>query len=193
VCVLISFVSAPALLSPADRFARIMEGLCRTVAARGGKGGLPGALVILLWGRLRRMAARFASVATRLNAGILHPAAPSSAAPRTRPRRPDPPRLSRRFASLLRLVPQASVAGSQLQHLLADPQMAGLLAAAPQLGRILRPLCRMLGVRPAPGIIPPPRPRPATAAVQGDAGPPPAARACLRPDSRHACGPPLPA
>jgi hypothetical protein len=208
VWVLISFVSATALPSPADRFARIMEGLCRAVAAGGGNGGLTGVLVILLWGRLRRMAARFASVAARLRAGTLCAAAPRprAAAPRARPRRPGTLRLSRGFASLLRQVPQASFAGSQLQHLLADPEMAVLLNAAPQLGRILRPLCRMLGVRPAPGAIPPPPPRPATAARTGDGAasaeparpsaplaPRAPARACRPPDGHHACGPPVPA
>ena len=54
--------------------------------------------------------------------------------------------------------------------------MAALIDAAPQAGRILRPLCRMLGVRPrraepaqaasrpAGGAVPPRRVRPGTAA-----------------------------
>jgi len=48
--------------------------------------------------------------------------------------------------------PTAQVAGL-LEILIARPQMAGLLAACPQAGRILRPLCRMLGIRPFPPAL----------------------------------------
>ncbi|MBV8522612.1 MAG: hypothetical protein JOY71_10905 [Acetobacteraceae bacterium] len=40
-----------------------------------------------------------------------------------------------------------------MQYLLADPEMAALLADVPQAGRILRPLCRMLGIRPEPELF----------------------------------------
>ncbi len=85
----------------------------------------------------------------------------------------------------MRLVPQTASGASQLQHLLAEPEMAALIAAAPQMGRILRPLCRMLGVRPPPGLRAPPPARapapasPAAAAVRAlDTAPraPPAMR-----------------
>ena len=53
-----------------------------------------------------------------------------------------------------------AAAGSQLRYFLNDAEMAALLAATPALGRLLRPLCRMLGVV-APGIpAAPQRPRP---------------------------------
>ncbi len=42
--------------------------------------------------------------------------------------------------------------GGQVQHLLGDPELAALLAAEPKLGRILRPLCRMLAIRPGPDL-----------------------------------------
>jgi hypothetical protein len=67
--------------------------------------------------------------------------------------------LPRRFGWLVQQVPQAAPFGSQLQHLLTDPEMAAVLANTPRLGRVLRPLCHMLGVLPAPGQIPPPSPR----------------------------------
>ena len=58
-------------------------------------------------------------------------------------------------------MPEASAAASQLQALLGDPEMAALIAAAPrQMGRVLRPLCRMLGIAPPPGLhVSPPQPR----------------------------------
>jgi len=74
------------------------------------------------------------------------PAPPSKPARLRFPRRP----------GWLRAVSLDTVAaGSQLQHLLNDPEMAALLAATPALVRLLRPLCRMLamvvpGTRPAP-------------------------------------------
>jgi hypothetical protein len=64
-------------------------------------------------------------------------------------------------AWLIRLVePTAQFAG-QIEALLQDPEITALLQAAPQAGRIFRPLCRMLGIAlPAPLRRPPPRIRP---------------------------------
>jgi hypothetical protein len=56
----------------------------------------------------------------------------------------------------MRLVPEAACFGGQLRHLLSDPEMAALLRAAPQAGRLLRPLCRILAVPPDPKLLPPP-------------------------------------
>ena len=159
--------ASPAL---ADRFAHLVEGLRRAIAARGAGLGLALPLMLLLWSRLRRTAERFARLAAKVHAGTLPP--PRRRLRSARPVRPQPLRLPRGFAWLVRRLPQAASAASQLQHLLADPAMADLLAAAPQAGRLLRPLCQMLGIRP-----PPPRsalrrrsgrrPRPAPPAVPG--------------------------
>ena len=67
------------------------------------------------------------------------------------PRRP--PVLPRGARWLLRLIPGAAASRSQREALLREPEMAALLAADPRLGRILRPLCRMLGVH---GSVTPP-------------------------------------
>ncbi|HEX3350297.1 MAG TPA: hypothetical protein VHS58_19580, partial [Acetobacteraceae bacterium] len=40
-----------------------------------------------------------------------------------------------------------------------EPEMQALLKAAPQLHRMLRPLCRMLAAQPPPDLPPPPPPR----------------------------------
>ena len=50
-------------------------------------------------------------------------------------------------------------AGSQLQHLMYDPELGTLLAASPRLVALLRPLCRMLAVEFPHGILPPRPPR----------------------------------
>jgi hypothetical protein len=55
--------------------------------------------------------------------------------------------LPRRFGWLVHLVGyQAAGHGSQLAHLLDDPEMVALVRDVPQARRILAPLCRMLGV-----------------------------------------------
>jgi hypothetical protein len=46
-----------------------------------------------------------------------------------------------------------------LEEMLEDPEMAALVAEAPQLGRTLRPLCRMLAVKPPAWLRLPRRPR----------------------------------
>ncbi len=127
--------------------------------------------MLLLWSRLRRTAERFARLAAKVQAGTLPPPRRRLRSPR--PARPQKLRLPRGVAWLLRRLPQAASAASQLQHLLADPAMADLLAAAPQAGRLLRPLCQMLGIRPPPARAAPVRrrsgrrPRPARPAVPG--------------------------
>ena len=50
-------------------------------------------------------------------------------------------------------------AGSQLQHLMYDPELGSLLAASPRLVALLRPLCRMLAVEFPHGVLPPRPPR----------------------------------
>ncbi len=125
--------------------------------------------MLLLWSRLRRTAERFARLAAKVHAGTLPPPRRRLRSPR--PARPQPLRLPRGVAWLLRRLPQAAAAASQLQHLLADPAMADLLAAAPQAGRLLRPLCQMLGVRP-----PPARSLSSGRKQAGPVGPPPPVR-----------------
>jgi hypothetical protein len=168
-CVLPLFVPPATPLPPADRLALIIEGLCQAVARRGGDrrlglGGLAGPFIILVWLRLRRTAARFAARAAR-HAALPIPRS-SQAVPeaviaseatqsRRRPNSGSPSPLPRRAAWLLRLVPETAAGASQLHHFLADPEVTALLAAAPRLGRILRPLCHMLGIRPTQALPPP--------------------------------------
>jgi hypothetical protein len=148
-------------LAPADRLALIIEGLCQAVARRGGVGvgglagsRLAGPLLLLIWSRLRRITARF----TRHTLVPFCPQAVPETVPETviaaalkpsrrRPQSASPPPLPRRKAWLLRLIPETASGASQLRYFLADPEVASLLAAAPKLQAILRPLCHMLGIR----------------------------------------------
>ena len=155
--VLGSFVSAPLApldLSPPDlsqRLALIIGALRRIIAARAGRDRAVAAIVLVVWPYLHRLAARFEALARRVRAG-----GTAVATPRTRPGRLAPPRspscLPRGVAWLIRLAPDAAQLGGQVRCLLADPELASLLNAAPEAGRILRPLCRMLGILPGPDL-----------------------------------------
>jgi hypothetical protein len=170
----------PAELS--DRFAAVLEGLYRATA-RTVRDPVSGLLILLICGRLRRITARFAALAARYAAGTLRPLRTPATEPRTEPRtepctepgapgpHPPPPRnppprdkLPRGYAWLIRLVPGAANFGSQLTYLLSQPEMAEMIAAVPQMSRLLRPLCRALAAHPTPPLPPdPPRtgpPRP---------------------------------
>ncbi len=170
--------------TPAESFARLIGGLCRAVAAAA-KNPLAAPLLLLLWPRLNRLARRFTALAARASAGTAAPG--RRASPRPVAQRPHPPyqRLPRRFAWLLPVVPGAAAAGSQLQHLLGEPQTAALLAAAPQAGRLVRPLCRMLGVRPPPVLTPSQRPARSPAAPKRPAAGPSPAVPPSGPGRRH--------
>src|SRR4051794_25959154 len=150
-----SSTAPPSAIGLSDRLALIVEGLCRALAARGAKDRSAVPLIVLAWTRLRRLSARFASLAATVRAGRLAaaPAARGRADPRPAlPRRAIPPasqpeawpatpslpvsplpnRLPREFGWLLRLAPEAAAYGGQVQHLLADPELAALLAEVPQ-------------------------------------------------------------
>jgi len=132
-------------LLPATGLALVLDALCAAVAREGGRrGGLAGPLVILIWTRLKRMAARFAAAARLMGR-------PAVARVREVGRAPSAgaaPRLPGGFGWLIRLVPEAACHSGQVRHLLSQPEMQALLAASPAAARVLRPLCRMLAIAP---------------------------------------------
>ena len=147
--------------APAERLATLLAWLSRAVTAMSGGDRLPYLLIAQIIDRLRFIKQRVARLAARIRDGryaVRTVTAPCrrSAGP---PRRPDP--LPKKFGWLLKLVPDAVGYRSQLENLFADAEMAALLAAAPaSLGRPLRSLCHMLGIRPPPILAPPPAVRP---------------------------------
>ena len=151
----------------ACRLTRILAALCAAIAVRAARDRAIQPLLSQLWAALRRRAGRFDSLAARLHAGRLSPRRATPPAPRKPPPHRSanaaPPRPPRGFAWLVRLAPETAAYGSQLQALLGEPEAASLLEASPQARRLLRPLCRMLGVRPGPTLAPalvlPPRQR----------------------------------
>ena len=185
--------------TPAERFACLLAGYRRAMAALAHRQPPLQALLGLVYARLGRIASRFARLAARVPANA--PPRPHRNRPhpdRPHPNRPDTPgpppqatalqatapraaaanrwaHLPRRPGWLLRLVPpMVYPAKSQLEYLLADPAMAALLAASPGLRRTIRPLCRMLGLDPPPAPRPPPDPAPPDPAPPDPAPPAPA-------------------
>ena len=154
---------------PSERFAMIFRALQRSVADNGYRLKIHGPLLVLIWNYLSRQIARFAKIAAK------PPQTPR--APRTVERKPTEPKpkpaltLPRGFAWLIRLLPNGPAApivpGAnarlELQHFMEDPIVQALLATHPSLGRILRPLHTMLGLRYPPSIKRPkwtkPRPK----------------------------------
>ena len=81
------------------------------------------------------------------------------------PARPARPRrtLCRGYGWLARMAPETVPCGIEFAYLLAQPDMTELLATAPRLWRVLRPLCRMFGImppEPPPGTAPRRAPNP---------------------------------
>jgi hypothetical protein len=125
---------------------------------RGAVGGWAGlgllgpALALLLYGRLGDICGQMERLAARFQAGRLwRVAARAVGAPRVatdgRRRAGTAWVWPGRFGWLVRAAAyRAAVYGAQLREILGRPEMVELLIAAPQAGRILRPVCRMLAV-----------------------------------------------
>ncbi len=176
---------------PFERLAALIDGLCRAVATHGARGLLTAALQLLLWSRLNRMARRARVLARRMAAGkpLITPR-PARATPRSAPRPPPSRpyvRLPRGLLWLVRVTPGTAVEAARLRFLLDDPEMARL-AGSPPMRRLIRPLCRMLGVDPPPPIKPQAPPGPMAA----EPPPPPPELTHAEPRMVRSSVPPLP-
>jgi hypothetical protein len=170
----------PALAT--DRFILILSALWKWVWEKPGS-EMTGPLSAAIRRKVTTAQARFTILARRFHDGTLAPGKPRAgprappaagqdAAPRTRCRSI----LPRRFGWLCRLVPSlASMAGSQMESLLKEPELEAMAAASPEVGRLIRSLLWMTGKKPPAAFAPPPRPRLADAkpvrARAGGAGP----------------------
>jgi hypothetical protein len=135
----------------------------------------------LIHNRIACYARQFAAIAARWRAGTLRrlprrvprdpdAPAPPIADPPAKPRAKHPLPRGRGWLGQL-LSWQGAGFGSQLHHLVTtNPEMRELLAAAPQLTRVLGPLLRALGHPPAPGVLPPLPRRPSRAKPPRAAG-----------------------
>jgi hypothetical protein len=167
----------------AERLHAIVHGLAVVVAnrlRRTPKEALAGPVTLWFMGIVKR----FAALATHVRNGRL---------PRKRPARkshsgPRPATRPRTFGWLLAEGRHdAAYWRRQLESLLAEPEFGAFLAAAPSAGRLVRPLCHVLALRPAllypPKPQPHPKPPPSPAApVAPESEPGPPTRRFLTPD-----------
>ena len=137
----------PALRLLAPVFAARLAGILAAVAALVARRfvGVPGLAphTITVWGWLQRRITRCTRLAGRIAAGRGRAARPRSAA-RSGGQRIVLPRGQAWLVQALGA--EAASYGCQLQALLDAPDMAALLAAVPELARLVAPLRRMLGV-----------------------------------------------
>ncbi len=124
-----------------------------------GMWGLDGRVAIAVSHRAGRAFAVIERLLARVRAGlpaVVRHGRVCPVAGRAARRRPELV-LPRRFGWLVQAGRhQAACYGSQLQHLLAEPDMVALLEASPQARRVLRPLCRSLAIE-LPWTVPPAR------------------------------------
>ena len=146
--------------TPAERLRLLLNWLVMAVDSRAHTGQLARPLVALIVHRLILMRQAIARAIARMASGKTSPR--KSGGPRPGRRAGTPNRFPTNPAWLIKLVPAAAAAASQLRHLFTDPEMAKLLAAAPaSMLRPLRSLCRMLDVElPIPRPPRPARPKP---------------------------------
>ncbi len=130
----------------------IMAGLGALIARRFVKMPHLSGFTLLLWNRLNRAVRRLHRVMTR-PPGKARP--PQLRAARTDTGRTRPASLPAGRGWIVReLGWEAAAYMGYLELLLAEPEMQAVLARVPGAGRILRPLCRMLGV-PVAAATPP--------------------------------------
>jgi hypothetical protein len=137
----------------------VIRALMCAVADWGGRRLLSGALTVLVYWRLSKICLRMERLAARFEGGrVWRPGlrlgggravSVEAAARRVRV-------WPLGFCWLIRMMGwQAAGYGSQLRAVLEQPEMVALLVAAPQAARILRPVCRMLGIETSllrPGV-----------------------------------------
>jgi hypothetical protein len=145
--VLLSFMTCSPPLSAVDRFALALDALVRAVAARIAARVMTGAMILLVCRRIRRVELQIKGLLARFTAGRLQVVAAPRSGGGGGGARATAGRLPSGFAWLLPLVPaEAACFAGQLRGVLAEPEMVALLEASPQARRVLRPLCRMLGI-----------------------------------------------
>ena len=134
------------------RLGLIVAGLAALIARRFLRDPKFGALVGPLWSWLNRSVQRFGRA--RSVAVPMLPLAARARAPMVGVDRAARVRFPAGRGWLVKALGwEAAGYGSQLQTLLAEPEMVALLAALPAVGRVLRPLGRMLGVPVGPVVV----------------------------------------
>ena len=153
-------------IDPADRINGLIDEICRMLTKHGPGRFIDPPMLLLIWNRIMRLARRFASLAERVRTGRLAATArgrEASVAPAGAARKPRVPPGElppTHFRWLVNMLPEAEPFGGDLCWILQLLEMREFIFKAPrQAGRILRPLCRMLGVEPTSTLRLPARAR----------------------------------
>ena len=126
-------------------FTFVLTGLQAAIAVVAARERHLTVLLVAVWGRIGRIATRLERLIALWRAGML-PTPRASHAGGTRVGVRKPSELPTVPAWLLVAVREAAPHGAQLESLLSRDECVAFLAAVPQARRMLRPLCRMLGI-----------------------------------------------
>ncbi len=148
-------------LSLFERFNCLMEGLSGCVASEAQFRLVEVRLIGMLFRRLWRLKRRFGAIMERLRAGTLGQARPRLA--RGRSAAPSVVWVLPQQTGWLLRIDRTVIPGYALEELVDDPALATLVAEAPELGSVLRPLCKMLAVKMPAWLRLPRKPRPVVA------------------------------
>jgi len=150
--------SAPPF-SPSETVSANLRLILRGILAALGMWRVEPKPAMVLYNRISGIFGRIERMLVRFRAGRLWRVTQKGAAQRRSALRTPAIALPRRFGWLVQAGGhQAAGFGLQLQTVLNTPEMVELLAASPQAGRILRPLCRALAME-VPGVSEAPRQR----------------------------------
>jgi hypothetical protein len=154
-----------------ERLGSMLVRVVMDICGRVSWGGISPAASFLLGTRLGAIKQRIDRIVASIRAGTYKPRRRSDkprtrASPSDRPARP-PSALPAKFGWLMPLIParkeeywHANGVRAGLESMLAEPEMAELVAVAPvSLGRPLRSLCWALGWQPPPILARPRKPR----------------------------------
>ena len=134
------------LHGPMLNFSFILTALQAAIAVVAARERTLTALLVQVWGRIGRISGRLERMITLWRAGIL----PTLRAPRGKVPGMAGRKIVRVFpatpAWLVVAVREAASLAAMLQNTLSEAECEEFLAAYPQARRLLRPLCRMLGV-----------------------------------------------
>jgi len=148
--------SSPTQSAP-DTVSANLRMILRGILAALGMWRMQPVLARVLYNRISGIFGRIERMLVRFRAGRLWRATRRDVVQRRPECRKPEVQLPRRFGWLVQAGGhQAAGFGLQLQTVLATPEMVAMLAASPQAGRILRPLCRALAME-VPGVSEPPR------------------------------------
>ena len=146
-------MDASPTFSATGRFSQIFDGLHELVWNwfRGDRASWP--LMMLICHYVRRTQRRVRALVARIEAGTLRPPRPRTApraGPSTEAKQRSHNPFPRLYGWLCVLMPyRAAAFGYQLNLLLDDPAVRPMIEAEPgRFGRLLRPLCRMVGADP---------------------------------------------